>query len=80
MRKQIEDTSKYDDYISGLLVKMGQNRVEGAKLFRDMMSLAQEFGDEDLIGSLKEYGRENQKLDTMMLKVIEQLRNRRENA
>lgn len=80
MRKQIEDTSKYDDYISGLLVKIGQNRVEGAKLFRDMMSLAQEFGDEDLIGSLKEYGRENQKLDTMMLKVIEQLRNRRENA
>tara|TARA_A100001201_G_scaffold101643_1_gene87277 strand:- start:633 stop:875 length:243 start_codon:yes stop_codon:yes gene_type:complete len=80
MRKQIEDTSKYDDYISGLLVSMGKNRVEGAKLFRDMMSLAQEFGDEDLIGSLKEYGRENQKLDEMMLKVIEQLRNRRENA
>ena len=80
MRKQIEDTSKYDDYISGLLVKMGQNRVEGAELFRDLMSLAKEFGDEDLIGSLKEYGRENQKLDTMMLKVIEQLRNRRENA
>ena len=79
MRKQIEDTSKYEDYISGLLVKMGQNRVEGAELFRDMMSLAQEFGDEDLIGSLKEYGRENQKLDRMMLKVIEQLRNRRDN-
>jgi len=79
MRKQIEDTSKYDDYISGLLVAMGKNRVEGAELFRDLMSLAQEFGDEDLIGSLREYGRENQKLDKMMLKVIEQLRNRRDN-
>tara|TARA_Y100001937_G_scaffold116562_1_gene168667 strand:- start:909 stop:1151 length:243 start_codon:yes stop_codon:yes gene_type:complete len=79
MRKQIEDTSKYDDYISGLLVKMGKNRVEGAELFRDLMTLAQEFGDEDLIGSLREYGRENQKLDKMMLKVIEQLRNRRDN-
>ena len=80
MRKQIEDTSKYEDYISGLLVAIGKNRVDGAKLFRDLMSLAQEFGDEDLIGSLKEYGRENQKLDRMMLEIIQQLRNRRENA
>ena len=80
MRKQIEDTSKYENYISGLLVAMGKNRVEASKLYRDLMALTKEFGDEDLQGSLREYGALAKKQDEMMLKIIEALRKRGKNA
>ena len=80
IRKEIEDTSKYDGYVSSLLTEIGRKRVESAKLFRDLMRLAIEFGDEDLQGALREYGRESQKADTMMLNMIDKLKERRGNA
>ena len=80
IRKEIEDTSKYDRYIAAILTKIGRNRVESAKLFRDLMRLAIEFGDEDLQGAVKQYARETQKADKMMLHIIDKLKKRRGNA